>query len=170
MLVARAQLQMMSGELEAAGDALGEAEDAARSAVGPFTLAMVLNVQATLANIHGDDDRVLDRVALAIRTAAAAGVVWTLVYSLPILAAQTARRGHHELAVALFAASKSTADASSLSVAFRPDQEDAAAQLEAMRLELSEDDFRRAWEWGRSLTVDEIVDLIPSISDPRGLG
>ena len=114
MLIARSQLQMMSGEIDAAGEALDEAERAARAAVGPFTLATVLNVQASLANIVGDDDLALDRAALATAAAAVADVVWTLVYSLPILAAQAARRGHHELAVALFAASTSTAEASLL--------------------------------------------------------
>jgi len=107
-----AQVLMMSGETAAARDALEQAEHVARRAAGPFTLATVLNVQATLANICGDDDLALDRASMAARAAADADVVWTLVYSLPILAAQAARRDHCELAVALFAASELTAESS----------------------------------------------------------
>jgi hypothetical protein len=87
-----------------------------------------------------------------------------------MLAAQAARRGHHELAVALFAASEVTVETSSLTVAFRPDQDVAVQQLAAMRRELPADEYRRAWEWGRTLSIEDVVDLIPSISEPHGPG
>ena len=169
-LIARAQLLMMDGEIIACRAVLDDAEQLARRAAGPFTIATVLNVQATLANLTGDDDLALDRASLAARTAADAELIWTLVYTLPMLASQAASRGHHELAVALFAASEVTAESSLLTVAFRPDQDVAAEQLEAMRIELSEVDFQRAWEWGRTLSINDIVDLIPSISGPRERG
>ncbi len=164
-LLVRSQLRMMEGDRALCRAMLDEAEEMARSSAGPFTLAMVLNVQSTLAQLDGDADRSLERSTAAARTAAGAGVVWTLVYTLPMLAMHAASRGHHELAVALFAASSVTAESSSLAVVFRPDRELTDGYLDTLRNELSADDFHRAWEWGRSLGIDDVVDLIPSISE-----
>ncbi len=57
----------------------------ARSA-SPFTLATLLNVQASLALLAGDDDAALDLLDEAAQLAAVVGTTWTLVYTLPDLA------------------------------------------------------------------------------------
>lgn len=164
------QALLLRGESEASGRALAAAEETARGGELPFTLATVLNMQATLALQVGDDDAALRHLVESVHLAAEVGTMWTLVYTLPALGGLAARRGDAALAVTLFAAGSAAAQASLLAVSFRPDAEAADAQLEAARQQLSEEELRRAWEHGRSLDIVEVLELLPQLSGSHGPG
>ena len=57
-----------------------------------------------------------------------------------------------------------------MAVSFPPDLESAAQWLPAVREELGEDAFRRAWERGRSLRPDDVPRLAGSVSGRRAPG
>jgi hypothetical protein len=127
-------------------------------------------MQATVALAADDDSAALDRYAEAAALAAEVGTTWTLVYTLPGLAVVAARRGLPELAAELFAAGSATAEAGSVAVSFPPDLAVAGAALSAVRTELGEDAFRRAWERGRGLRPDDVPRLAGAISDRSAPG
>ena len=162
--MARAQLQVRTGDLGAAAAAMGEAERAARELGSAFTLATVLNVQASLALAADDDAAALDRWIEAAALAVEVGTTWTFVYTLPGLAVLAARSGMPELAAELFAAGSATAEAGSVAVTYPPDLESAGQWLPAVRAQLGEDAFRRAWERGRGLRPDDVPRLAGMIS------
>ncbi len=164
--IVRSQVALVRGDLGAGHAALCEAEVLGRGPAGPFTLATVLNMQATVALLGGDDDEALVRAGEAARVAAEVGTTWTLVYTLPALGVLATRRDRPELAAALFGAGEAMAEASLLSIAFRPDLEAAALHLAEVRLRLSPDALARAWERGRALDGDGVVALLPEISAP----
>ncbi|WP_167761840.1 helix-turn-helix domain-containing protein [Blastococcus sp. CT_GayMR19] len=165
--LARSQLLFQAGDPAAAIAALTEAETLARELGGPFTLATVLNVQASFALLTDDEETALDQWTEAAALAADVGTTWTLVYTVPGLAVVAARRGQHELAAELFAAGSATAEAGSVAVTFPPDLEFARQWLAAVRTELGNDAFRRAWERGRGLRPDDVPRLAGTISGPR---
>jgi hypothetical protein len=113
-------------------------------------------VRATQALLTGDDDDALRRFREATRLSAEVGTTWTLVYGLPGLATVAARRGQFEEAAVLFAAGATTSDASSLVVAFPPDQAFAQEAVTSVRTELGEAAFRAAWERGRELRTEDL--------------
>jgi predicted ATPase/DNA-binding XRE family transcriptional regulator len=168
--LAEAQLLFATGDVAASAATLAEAERLARELGSPFTLATLLNVQATVALAADDDAAALDRYAEAAALAAEVGTTWTLAYTLPGLAVVAARRGLPELAAELFAAGSATAEAGSVAVSFPPDLESAGAALSAVRTELGEDAFRRAWERGRGLRPDDVPGLAGAISGRRAPG
>jgi hypothetical protein len=129
----------------------------------PFTLAMVLNMQATLALQTGDDPAALGPLVESARLAAEVGTTWTLVYSLPALAGVAARTGQPDLAATLFGAGAATAEATLLAVSFRPDADAADAQLAAVREQLPAAAFDRAWAHGRGLRIDELLEQVGRI-------
>ncbi len=165
-LIAEAQVALLRGDLEASARTLDTAEALARNGAGPFALATARNMQATLALLAGDDDVALLCVAEAVRIAAEVGTAWTLVYSLPALATLAAKRALPELAAELFAAGAATAEATLVAVAFRPDLDAAEAHLGAVREQLTDAEFDRAWARGRELRIDEVIDRIDEISAP----
>jgi hypothetical protein len=165
--LAESQLRFQAGDTASATAALSGAEALARSLQSPFTLATVLNVQASFALLTDDEDTALDRWTEAAVLAAEVGTTWTLAYTVPGLAVVAARRGLHELAAELFAAGSATAEAGSVAVTFPPDLEVARQWLAAVRSELGEDAFRRAWERGRGLRPDDVPRLAGTISAPR---
>ena len=61
-----------------------------------------------------------------------------------------------DLAAVLFAAGATTSDASSLVVAFPPDQAFAAEALTRVREALGDKEFRAAWERGRDLRTEDL--------------
>ncbi|GAA3221572.1 ATP-binding protein [Actinocorallia longicatena] len=158
--IVEAQLLLLQGDLGASGAAL----DAAPTATGPFTLATILNMRATLALQLDDAPAALRHLTDAVRLAADVGTTWPLVYSLSALAGVAARHGDPELAVSLFASAAATAETTLLKVSFRPDADAADAQLDALRRRLPEERFHRAWQRGAALRVDELLELIPRIS------
>ncbi|WP_460305502.1 ATP-binding protein [Actinocorallia aurea] len=166
--IARAQLLLLRGDRDASAAALDAAEAVARGAGASFTLATALNMQATLALQAGDDAAALRHLTESTRLAAEVGTTWTLVYSLSALAGVAARHGDPSLAASLFAAASATAEATLLAVSYGPDAEAAGAQLDAVRRRLPEEEFRRAWEHGRTLRVDQVLDLISRVSPGPG--
>ena len=163
--LSRSQLLIQAGDLTGGATVLAAAERAARELGNPFTLATVLNVQASFALGTADDDTALTKWAEAAALAAEVGTTWTLAYTVPGLAVLAARRGLDELAAELFAAGSATAEAASVAVVFPPDLAAAAQWLAAVREELGEDAFRRAWERGRGMRPDDIPGLAERLSD-----
>lgn len=168
--LARGQLLLAAGSLDQSAVTLEEAERLARALDSPFTLATLLNVQATVALAVNDDATALDRYAEAATLASEVGTTWTLVYTLPGLAVVAARRGRPELAVALFSAGSATAEAGSVAVSFPPDLRSAAAALREVQRELGEGAFRRAWERGRGLRPDSVPGLVDAIRSRHAPG
>ncbi|NEK56280.1 XRE family transcriptional regulator [Geodermatophilus sabuli] len=167
-VTAQAQLLFRAGDLPASAAVLDHAEQLARELASPFTLATVLNVQASVALAAGDDDAALDRWTEAAGLAVAVGTTWPLAYTVPGLAVVAARRGLPGLAAELFAAGSARAEAASVAVTFPPDLESARHWLSAVRTELGEVDFARAWARGRGLRPDDVPALAGHISARRG--
>ncbi len=168
--IGRGQMLWRRGDIPGATAELDEAERLARELGSPFTLATLLNVQASLALTLDDDATALDKWTEAAELAAEVRTSWTLIYTLPGLAVLAARGGEHELAAELFAAGSATAEAGAVAVAFPPDLESAAQWLPAVREELGEDAFRRAWERGRSVRPDDVPRLAGTVSGRRAPG
>ena len=80
---AQGQLEFQAGNLDRSTVVLAEAETIARRAGLPFTLGVVLNMQAMVAELTGADDVALDHLGEAAE--AEVGTTWTLVYTLPAL-------------------------------------------------------------------------------------
>ena len=92
------------------------------------------------------------------------------MYGLPGLATVAARRGQPHEAAVLFAAGATTSDASSLVVAFPPDLAFAQEAVATVRTELGEAAFRDAWERGRELRTEDLLDWadrIRPLREPR---
>lgn len=165
--ISQAQLALVQGDFDASVRGLDIAEELARAEAGAFTLATALNVRTTLAQQLGDDDTALNSAVEAAELASEVGTTWTLVYTLSALAVQAVRQGRAELATTLFAAGAAMAETSLLAVAFPPDLHAAEAHLGEVRLQLSDDEFARAWARGRTLGVDDVPSLIPEITEDR---
>ena len=121
--MAEGQRLMQTGDLGGATGALLDVERRARRLGSPFTLATALNMQASLAQVIGDDDAAIVRLVESADLAADAGITWTLACTMPGLAVLAARRGRLELAAELFAAGSAAAEAAAVAVTFPPDLE-----------------------------------------------
>jgi hypothetical protein len=161
---AHGQLLMAEGDLSGADVVLHAAEADARTLGAPFSLAIVLNIRASVALARGEDDTSLRCLVEAAELAAEVGTTWTLVFTLPALAVNAARRNQPELAARLFAAGSATAEASSLAVSFPPDLASAQHGLSAARAALGEEAFARAWDAGRRHRTSDVPDLARSVS------
>ncbi|MGY1804999.1 ATP-binding protein [Blastococcus sp. SYSU D00922] len=168
--MAESQLLFGKGDVAGAVAALAEAERIARELGSPFTLATVLNVQASVALAAGDDAGALGRWTEAATLAAEVRTTWTLAYAVPGLAVLAARRGQWELATRLFAAGSATAEAASVAITYPPDVEMAREWLTVVRTELGEDAFRRAWEGGRGVRPDDVPGLAREITGRSARG
>ena len=93
LLAARGQRGILTGELQAAEEHLGGAETLARRSGNGFLVALVLNMQATLAELRGDETATVDLLAESVQRSVEDGMGWTLGYALPALAAAAARGG-----------------------------------------------------------------------------
>ena len=162
----RGQIQVLGGELDAARASLAEAESLARRLASPFTLATVLNVQASLARQSGGDEEALARFVEAAGLAGGVGISWTLVYTLPGLAELAARAGQPELAVQLFGAGAALAEAAGLVVSYPPDVDAAALGRERARQSVDDSTFARLWEVGRLLPLNSVAALAETIATP----
>jgi hypothetical protein len=160
----RGQLAWATGDVAAADAALVRAERLSRELGSPFTLATLLNVRASLALSLDDDEAAYGFWAEAAELAAEVRTTWTLAYTLPGLAVVAARRGLPELAAELFAAGSATAEAASVAVSYPPDLAFTAEALSAVRAELGEEAFGRAWERGRGVRPADVPRLAERIS------
>ncbi|MGY1601702.1 ATP-binding protein [Geodermatophilus sp. SYSU D00815] len=156
-----AQRLIRSGAPAGAGAVLDEAERVARELGSPFTLATVLNAQASLARVRGEDDAALAHLLEVVQLAAGIRTTWNTAYALPDLGALAAERGQPELAAELFGAA---AEAAATTVAVPPDPEHASRLLNAVRAELGEEAFRRAWERGRRVEPADVPGLAARIT------
>ena len=163
-LIAQSLLVLSTGDLAAGVATLEEADAVARELGSPFSIATVLNVQASLALLSDDDDDALVRLDEAAQLAAEVGTNWSLVYTLPDLAVVAARRGEWALAATLFSAGAALSAATSLGVAFGPDQQIAAACFADTKMHLAPDQFTRAWDEGRQVrAVEQVPDYVAMI-------
>jgi hypothetical protein len=161
------QLLFGAGDLAGSAALLDEAERVAREAGSPWTLATVLNMQASLALARDDDRAALECWTESAELAdAIGGSTWTMTYTWPGLAVLAARRGWPEL----FAAGSATAEAASLAVTFPADLESLGRWLPVVRERLGEEGFRRAWERGRQLRPADVSRLSREISARTGPG
>ena len=156
---AQAQLEFRAGSVPTSIRCLAEAERIARRHRLPFTLAVVLNMQAEVAEFTAEDAVALDKLIEAAELAADVGTTWSLVYTLATLAVLAARRSMTELAAVLFAAAGATAEASSLPVSFPPSREGSDHWLTVVRDRLDVETWQRAQETGRALPPAEVADL-----------
>ena len=156
---AQAQLEFRAGSVPTSIRCLAEAEQIARRHRLPFTLAVVLNMQAEVAELTAEDAVALDKLIEAAELAAEVGTTWSLVYTLATLAVLAARRSMTELAAVMFAAAGATAEASSLPVSFPPSREGADHWLTVVRDRLDVETWQRTQESGRALPPAEVADL-----------
>ena len=129
-------MEVLTGNLVTARETLAEVERLARRLDSPFSLATVLNIQASLAKLAGEDDDALERLIEAAGLAAEAGISWTQVYTVPALADLAGRGGQPELAVRLYAAAATLAEATGLAVSFPPDVERGVAGIALARAQV----------------------------------
>lgn len=157
------QIEVLSGDLVAAGHILGDGERLARLLASPFTLATVLNVRASLAKLTGEDAEALELLIEAAGLASEVGISWTQVYTLPGLADLAVRGGQPELAVRLYAAGAALADGTGLAVSYPPDVERGADGIALARAQLDPQTFERLWDSGRGLALDQVAALADSL-------
>lgn len=161
------QIEVLTGDLEAAGRTLVDGERLARLLGSPFTLATILNVRASLAKLTGEDAEALELLIEAAALASEAGISWTQVYTLPGLADLAVRGGQPELAVRLYAAGASLADGTGLAVSYPPDVERGAHGIALARAQLDPPTFERLWDSGRGLDLDQVAALAESLRGER---
>jgi len=161
---AQCQLEFRAGSAAASLSHLAEAERIARRSGLPFTLAVVLNMRAEMAEFTGAGDlATLDQLTEAAELAAEVGTTWSLVYTLADLAVLAARWSLLETAATLFAAAEATAEASSVRVSFPPSREGVDHWLGVVREQLDAETWRRAQESGRTLPPSAVADLARQI-------
>ena len=68
------QMEVLTGNLVTARETLAEVERLARRLDSPFSLATVLNIQASFAKLAGEDDDALERLIEAAGLAAEVGL------------------------------------------------------------------------------------------------
>ncbi|UQX87454.1 helix-turn-helix domain-containing protein [Jatrophihabitans telluris] len=162
-LAAHGQLHLRTNDFQAGRRSLDEAEVVSRRLGSPFTLATVLNVNAGLLLSVGEDEAALVRLEEAAQLSIGLASNWNLIVTLPALALVATRQELPQLAVALFSAAERAANASSLVVAFPPYLESTDHCLRGLHSVLSDEEFERAWERGRSLDLREIDGWVSSI-------
>ena len=161
---AQGQLEFRAGSVAASLERLAEAERIGRRSGLPFTLAVVLNMQAEVAELTDADDLVtLDQLTEAAELAAEVGTTWSLVYTLAALAVLAARRSLLELAAVLFASAEATAEASSIPLSFPPSREGVDHWISVVHEQLDAETWRRAQESGRTLPPSAVADLARQI-------
>jgi len=113
------------------------------------------------------DADALERLIEAAALAAEAGIGWTQVYTVPALADLAVRGGQPELAVRLYAAAATLAEATGLAVSFPPDVDRGLAGMALARAQVDPSEFERLWESGRALGPGEVAELAGSLRLPR---
>ncbi len=157
MLNALAQVALSRGEFGRAMDFLREGESMLRETEDAFTLATNLNIQATISQLAGDDERTEGLLRESVELSSALRDSWALVYGLVGLAGVVARRGEPKRAARLFGAAKALGDAASVTVAFPPAKTLYEQDLANVRGQLDAEAFKGSLAEGRAMTVEEAV-------------
>jgi predicted ATPase len=151
LLASRGQRSILGGDPGAAKTHLGRAEALARGAGNGFTIAIVLNMQATVAELRGDETATLHLLAESVQRSVEDGMGWTLGYALPALAAVAARSGKDVVAARLAGAS-ATLTGSTADVGHVPaSRAGAHTAVEDVRVRLGEAAYESAVAEGRAL-------------------
>jgi predicted ATPase/transcriptional regulator with XRE-family HTH domain len=158
------QIALLSGDLPGAEHRLLEAESMARTLGNPFTLAVVLNVLATVSELREDHATSAVRLGEATELSADASLSWSLAYSLPALAGVAVRVGEVAAGARLFGASASYAARHGIATTFQASRDLAARDLADARDRLGEPAFRREWDAGRAATIEEVGELASDVT------
>ena len=156
----RGQEAPFGAHLRRLRDAAGltqESEAALRQTEDAFTLANNLNIQATISQLQGDDERTAGLLHESVGLSAALRDTWALVYGLIGLGGVAARGGDPERAARLFGAAEALGEAASVTPSFPPTQALYERDLETARSRLDPRAFDAAWAEGRRLTLNEAV-------------
>jgi hypothetical protein len=137
------------------GVAARESEVALRQTEDAFTLATNLNIQATISQLRGDDERTAGLLHESVELPAALHDTWALVYGLVGLAGVAARRGDIERVARLFGAAEALGEAASATPSFPPARALYEQDLASVRQELDTKRFAAAWVERRAMTPDE---------------
>jgi hypothetical protein len=164
--IGQGQLALVTGDLDAAETRLLAAESAGRSIGNPFTLATALNSRATVTELRGDHRTTAALLGESTDLSVRARMSWTLGYALPALAGVAMRLGQGESAARLFGASASLSASHSVDPRFPVSHALFERDLAAVRDQLGEESFRRAWDAGRTSSTAEIAELAGEL---RGL-
>ncbi len=166
LLAARGQRGILTGELQAAEEHLGGAETLARRSGNGFLVALVLNMQATLAELRGDETATVDLLAESVQRSVEDGMGWTLGYALPALAAAAARGGEDPIAARLAGAS-ATLTGSITAVGHVPaSRARAHGAVEELRARLGDRAYATAFDEGRDLDLDAVGRLAATLRRP----
>jgi hypothetical protein len=163
LLASRGQRSILGGDPGAAEMHLERAEALARGTGNGFTIAIVLNMQATVAELRGDETATLDRLAESVQRSVEDGMGWTLGYALPALAAVAARSGQDVVAARLAGASAiftgSTADVGHVPAS----RAGAHTAVEGVRARLGKAAYESAFAEGRALDLTGVGLLAASL-------
>ena len=158
------QLALLSGDLRGAERKLQEAESMARRLGNPFTLAVALNVLATVSEMREDHATSALRLGEATELSADASLSWSLAYSLPALAGVAVRIGEVAAGARLFGASASYAAQHGIATTFQASQDLAARDHADAGDLVGEPAFRREWDAGRAATMDDLGELARDVT------
>ena len=154
----RGQEAPFGAHLRRLRDAAGltqESEAALRQTEDAFTLANNLNIQATISQLQGDDERTAGLLHESVGLSAALRDTWALVYGLIGLGGVAARGGDPERAARLFGAAEALGEAASVTPSFPSTQALYEQALANVREQLDTNRFAAAWAEGRAMTPDE---------------
>ena len=163
--MAQGQVQLLAGDAPESLRLLAEAERLARRLAGPFSLATVLNVRRPSICWRAASAEALERLLEAADLAAEVDISWTLVYTVPGLAALAAEAGQPELSVRFFGAAAALAEASGIVVSFPPDVGRQERSLALARRQLDAAAFDQAWASGRTLRPGAVAELAGAIRE-----
>jgi hypothetical protein len=120
-------------------------------------LATNLNIQATISQLEGDEERTAAVLRESVALSSALRDSWSLVYGLVGLAGIAARHGEPERAARLFGAADAIGEAASVTIAFPPTRPLYEQDLATVRARLDAEAFEAYWEGGRTMTMKEAV-------------
>ncbi len=143
------------GDLEAAGARLVEAMDVGRQA-GGWALGLALQAAGRLARVQGDAERAESLHHEALEFSQKAGTMLDAVEALESLAGLAAVAESPAEAARLFGAAEALRESIGY-VRFLVEREGYEADVALVHEGLSDDEFARAWEEGRAMSLDEAV-------------
>jgi hypothetical protein len=136
---------------------LREGEALSRETGDAFMLATNLNIQATISQLEGDEERTAAVLRESVALSSALRDSWTLVYGLVGLAGIAARHGQPARAARLFGAAEAMGEAASVTIAFPPARALYEQDLATVKAQLDAEAFEASLEEGRTMTVKETV-------------
>ena len=167
VLNALAQVALLSGNFGRAMGFLRESEAELRQTEDAFTLATNLNIQSTISQLEGDDERTVALLHESVELSFALRNVWTLVYGLVGLGGVAARRGEPGHAARLFGAAEALGEAASVTPAFPPTQTIYEQDLENIRVQLDAENFEVFRAEGRAMTLEVAVAAALTVAGPN---